>query len=121
MAKLPVKEAHFQAALIEAAQLFKWTVWHVSDSRKQAGGTLVGDSRTAGLPDLILAHPTHGVMFWELKSDKGTIRPNQTAALTVLAEAFKAQGTHPDEVSLRVGVRRPADWNQLVQILKEGP
>ena len=70
-----VTEKEFQSVVIDAARLFHWSVWHVPDSRMQAGGKLVGSALAAGLPDLILVHRAFGFVFAELKRQKGKIRP----------------------------------------------
>ena len=62
-----ISEAALQKSLIEVAELHNWLVWHDNDSRRN----------NAGLPDLICAHPSHGVCFIELKSERGYLRPEQ--------------------------------------------
>jgi len=61
-------EADVQRVVVEAAELCGWLVAHHPDSRKAI---------SAGLPDLILAHPSGRVAMWEIKSAKGRLRPAQ--------------------------------------------
>lgn len=45
-----------------------WTWHHETDSRRSK----------AGFPDLVMLHPRWGVLLWrELKSEKGRVRPDQ--------------------------------------------
>lgn len=62
-----ISELALQKSLIEVAEMYGWQVWHDNDSRRN----------NAGLPDLICAHPVHGVVFVELKSERGYLRPAQ--------------------------------------------
>lgn len=61
-------ERDFQAHVIEVALRHGWLVHHVHDSRKS-----IGD----GFPDLVLVRPGSPVLFIELKSERGRIRPEQ--------------------------------------------
>ena len=62
-----ISEAALQKSLIEVAEMHGWMVHHETDSRRS----------NPGLPDLICAHPNHGVVFIELKSERGYLRPAQ--------------------------------------------
>jgi hypothetical protein len=63
-----VTEAELQQLLIDAAELNGWLVFHDNDSRRNV----------AGFPDLVLVHGRHGrVLFLELKSEIGRLRPEQ--------------------------------------------
>lgn len=101
-------EASFQRAVIQYARLQGFRVAHVHDSRRQvAPGVLVGDRDAAGIPDLIMVRG-ETLVFAELKSAKGRLRPEQTAwldALVVVAEAA------PENVKIRVW--SPASWADI--------
>ncbi len=101
-------EASFQRAVIEYARLQGFRVGHVHDSRRQVRpGVLVGDRDAAGIPDLIMVRG-ETVVFAELKSAKGRLRPEQTAwldALVVVAEAA------PEHVKIRVW--SPLSWADI--------
>jgi hypothetical protein len=98
-------EASFQAAVIEVAERYGWTVGHVHDSRRQVRpGVLVGDARAAGIPDLILVHPGQRRVLWrELKTDTGRLRSAQIVWLRQLELA-----------GADVDVWRPKDWDRVV-------
>lgn len=62
-----ISEAALQRSLLEVADHYGWTTHHEEDSRRSK----------PGLPDLICAHPVHGVVFIELKSESGYLKPSQ--------------------------------------------
>jgi len=68
-------EAELQTAIIDVAELAGWLVFHDHDSRRNP----------AGLPDLILVKPPR-VVFLELKTDTGRLRPEQQTWLEALAD-----------------------------------
>jgi hypothetical protein len=79
-----VTERQLQDAVIEAAKMFGWLHYHTHDSRRSA----------AGFPDLVLAR-RRDVLFVELKSEKGRLRPEQEAWMKAIGSVF---------------VWRPQDW-----------
>lgn len=98
-----ISEQAFQNSLVEVAEYHRWQVHHETDSRRSK----------PGLPDLICAHPEHGVVFVELKSERGYLRPEQKEWRDVLvaggaryyvfrprdrfvADAMFARGEWPD-------------------------
>ncbi len=72
-----VTEEGFQRTVMECAGHLGWEVWHDQDSRKNA----------PGLPDLVCIHPDHGVVWLELKTMKGRIRPHQKYWIDLLTRA----------------------------------
>ena len=74
---LPViTEKEFMDEVVETAQLGGWLVYHTYDSRRSQ----------AGFPDLVMVR--HGrVIFAELKSEKGRIRPEQQLWLDELMKS----------------------------------
>jgi hypothetical protein len=62
-----VTEAQLQDAIEGMAERLGWESWHDRDSRRNK----------AGLPDLLLVHPDHGVRWLELKTMRGRVRPQQ--------------------------------------------
>lgn len=66
-------EAALQQLLIDAAELNGWLVFHDNDSRRNA----------AGFPDLVLVKPPR-VLFLELKSEVGRVRPEQHVWMAAL-------------------------------------
>ena len=101
-----VNEASWQSVVCDYARLRGWRWWHFADSRRQAGGRLVGDVGAAGFPDLVLAHPVHGVVFAELKGPKGRLTAVQVDVLDTLVAA-----------GARVRVWRPDDWHDVRKVL----
>lgn len=87
-----VSEKDFQAALVDYARLRGWMVYHTYDSRRSV----------PGFPDLVLVHPVRGVMFRELKTDKGRVSKAQR---DWLAAINKAGGD--------AGLWRPRDWPDI--------
>jgi len=85
------------AAVIELATLAGWLVFHPYDSRRSA----------PGYPDLTLCKPGHAVIFAELKTAKGRLRPDQRRWLAALGDC-------PGVVA---AVWRPSDWPAIVTAL----
>jgi hypothetical protein len=82
-------EAELQRMVTDLAKWAGWACWHDNDSRRN----------TAGWPDLVLVHTRTGrLIFVELKSDKGRIRPEQHMWLRLLGIQHTAV------------VWRPQDW-----------
>jgi hypothetical protein len=68
-------EAALQQAVIDLARWCGYLHWHDNDSRRNL----------RGFPDLVLIHRTNGrLIFAELKSEKGRIRPEQQVWLETL-------------------------------------
>ena len=70
-------ESEFQTAVVELARWTGWLVFHDYDSRRN----------TAGFPDLVLVHPQRGVLFCELKTEKGVVSGAQQRWLDTLTAA----------------------------------
>lgn len=89
-----MSEAQLQEAVIDAAHLFGWLVHHVKPARTPDGKWLTRIQGDRGFPDLVLAR-TGEVLFVELKSAKGRVRPEQQEWLDRLPRSL---------------VWRPEDW-----------
>jgi len=94
-----ILEKDFQDTVVEYAHLCGWMTYHTHDSRRS----------DAGFPDLTMVRGTR-LIFAELKSQKGTIRPAQEAWLQRL------QGVPAVEVYLW----RPTDWDDIEKVLLGG-
>ena len=82
-------EAALQQAIIDLARWCGYLHWHDNDSRRNL----------PGFPDLVLIHTRTGrLIFIEVKSDKGRLRPKQQVWLELL-------GIHHE-----VYVWRPVHW-----------
>lgn len=107
-------ETAFRATVIEAAERLGWKLWSVNDSVYRA---LVVAARElgihftppkSGLPDLLMVRGDR-LMFVELKSNTGTVRPEQR-------EWLDALGAVPYPVEVHVW--RPRMWNEVEEILR---
>lgn len=83
-------EAAFQAAVLQLAELRGWRWYHSHDSRRDP----------AGFPDLVLVRGWV-ILFVELKSERGRLRPEQEEWRNALLSAT----TH------HVHVWRPSNWD----------
>lgn len=73
-----MSEATFQARVLAHAKTLGWHCYHTHDSRRSQ----------PGFPDLVLVHEVQGrVLYRELKTQQGRIRPEQTAWLRLLTAA----------------------------------
>ena len=106
-------EAQFQRSVIELAQLNGWKVAHFRPAQNGRGNwrtPVAADG--AGFPDLVLVRDR--VIFAELKTDRGRVRPEQQAWLDALTEArVKAQTSGV----LDVVIWRPKDWPDILATL----
>ena len=89
-------ERGFQATVIALAKLYKWLVYHTHDSRRSQ----------AGFPDLVLVKSPR-IIYAELKTSRGKVRPEQVAWL----EALRACGCD-------ARLWRPEDWPEIERTLK---
>lgn len=75
-ATLPMTEAELQSVIIDACGYLGLPVFHIRDSRRNMG---------EGFPDLCIADYRAGtVRFWELKTERGVVRPKQQEWLAAL-------------------------------------
>lgn len=111
-----VTEKQFQTRLIQAARLHEWKICHFADSRKQVKpGVFVGDKDASGFPDLAAAHPKHGFICIELKTELGKLKDEQAQWLDALyrsgVRSFVARPSMEREVLeyFRLGFPDPLD------------
>ncbi len=110
--KLPaLSEAQFQFQVLEAARLHGWHAAHFRRVRVQRrNGSVYYETPVAadgtGWPDLVLVK--HRVLFVELKTNVGRLRPEQVQWLDRLTAAGQT-----------VLLWRPRDWDEVVRILSE--
>jgi hypothetical protein len=102
-------EAAWQQAVVDLATLYRWTVLHLNDARREVvrddgERLLIGDQDAAGLPDLLLVRER--CVWIELKSATGRLRPSQKRIL----EALRAAGQE-------VYVWRPAHLEEAKAVL----
>jgi hypothetical protein len=92
-----VTEAELQALIVEVAELHDWLVFHDNDSRRNV----------AGWPDLVCVKPPR-VLFLELKSATGQIRPEQEVWMSALSKCD----------TIASGIVRPNQVDQVLDYLK---
>lgn len=89
-----MSEREFQKHVVDGLKQRGFIVWVVPNMRMTV----------AGLPDVIAVHPDRApLLMWELKTQKGRIRPAQKAALACL---MKIPG-------IDARIVRPSDWPTL--------
>jgi hypothetical protein len=91
-----ISEKEFQAQILQLARLAGWKAYHTFDSRRS----------TAGFPDLVLVRPPV-VLFVELKSEEGKLRPEQKAWLEVLSRCERVEAR----------LWRPGMWPEIERVL----
>lgn len=102
-----VRETDFQTAVIDLAHVHGWIAAHFRPAQTPTGQWITPVAADGkGFPDLVLAHPKHGVLFRELKSDHGRLTREQRDWLTVLRRA-----------GADAAVWRPCDWPTIMQRL----
>ena len=107
----PVYEADLQQAVIDLAHLLRWRVAHFRPAMTRGRWSTPVSADGAGFPDLVLVRGGH-VIFAELKSAKGHVRPEQTEWLNALRLA--------DGPTCSTYTWRPADWfaGRIEEVLK---
>jgi hypothetical protein len=95
-----VREADFLRAVTDLATLAHWLVYHTYDSRRSQ----------AGFPDLVLVRGEK-LIFAELKTNRGRVRPSQWEWLNALTDIAQGQSR------VSIYLWRPRDWDSIVGIL----
>jgi len=103
-------EKAWQTYVVDLAKWNGWHVYHPLPVRNEKGVWRTATQGDTGFPDLVLAHPTRGVIFAELKSATGRLSDNQIQWIGTL----KAAGAE-------VYVWRPSDRPQVTEILTKDP
>lgn len=89
-------EKDFQTQVIDFARRLGWHCWFVWNSKHSP----------AGWPDLALARPPRFLLA-ELKSQRGTLKPEQSEAIALLRQC-----------GLAVHVWRPNQWPEIEAALR---
>jgi len=79
-----ISERAFQQAVVELATMTGWMVNHQLPAQNANGRWRTPTQGHIGFPDLVLAHPTRGVIFAELKSAVGRVSEAQRSWLDTL-------------------------------------
>ena len=93
-----ITEKAFLAQVVQAARLYKWMVYHTFNSMHSE----------RGYPDLTLCKPGHGVLFIELKTERGRVSSSQQQWL----DALQASGAE-------VYVWRPSQLDDIISRLQQ--
>lgn len=102
-------EAEFQHAIVQLAGYLGWTYYHARPAQRDGRWATHFDG-APGFPDLVLVHPDRGVIFAEIKTDRGRVTPGQRLWLNRL-----------DEAGQNAVVWRPQDWQTITDTLKGNP
>lgn len=96
-------ERDWQRQVTDLAELYGWTWAHFRPAQTAKGWrTPVSGPGGAGFPDLVLWRPGDRVIFVELKTDRGTVRPEQREVLVGL-----------DLAGVQAQVWRPRDFEDV--------
>jgi hypothetical protein len=104
-------ESDFLKAVTDLAAWCGWYVYHATPALTPNGKWRTHYLGNAGFPDLVLVHRDKppGVIFAELKTERGKITPGQRAWLNML-----------DDAGAYAVTWRPQDWDEITDILR-GP
>ena len=104
--QLDINEAEFQRAVVKVARLYGWLVDHTPPMRN-AGGDIYTGGLTGKTDLLLLSQKGKGIIFAELKTQKGKMSA--------------AQCSFQDVVNMNGGehyIWRPGDWDAIVERLR---
>jgi hypothetical protein len=91
-----MSERELLRSVLDEMELRGWLVAHFHDSRRDVGrGQLVGDSASAGFPDIVAVRGER-ILFAELKTEKGKLGELQAAWLGALEKAALGAYWHVD-------------------------
>jgi hypothetical protein len=106
-------EAHLLTAVLDLCKLLHLRVAHFRPARTDRGWRTAVQGDGAGWPDLVIVGPG-GVIYRELKTDRGRISPVQADWLVALVDAGQDAGTwRPEDLASRrierelLALRRP--------------
>ncbi len=102
-------ERQFQDKVIAMAIMYGWKVQHSRPAMLPGGGWATHIQGHVGFPDLVLANRHRGVIYAELKSERGKVSPSQADWLETLTAA--------SAVSSETFLWRPNDFQFIVKRL----
>jgi hypothetical protein len=103
-----MSEADFMSTVISAARLFGWRTAHFRAARAKNGWRTPVQADGKGFPDLVMAHPRHGLIVRELKANGASKVTKEQAEWLSLFET----------VGISAGVWRPDDWDEIEATLR---
>jgi hypothetical protein len=98
LADMLTSEAGWQRCVTDLCDVLGLPWYHANQPQRDRGG----------FPDLVIVQPPF-LRLWELKSQRGRLRPGQAMFLEELARCDR----------LDVRVLRPGDWQAVVQALTQ--
>lgn len=113
MSKIPlwldesISEAQFQRQVLRLAQQLGWLAFHPAKGQYKGGRWVSPTQGDTGFPDLVLCRPPR-LVFAELKSAKGRLRPMQQ----VWRDALQLVP------AVEYYTWRPSDWHAILRILE---
>ncbi len=93
-----VTERAWQRTVLDAAGYLGWRCYHPYDSRRSE----------KGFPDAFCVREGSGALVFEFKTERGRIRPEQHEWLALMNSVS----------GIRALVARPADWDEIEQLLR---
>ena len=100
-------EEEFLHAVMGLAAWAGWRRYHPRPARYKDGRHATHYSGEQGFPDLVLAHPRRGVIFAELKTEKGRLSEPQKLWIEELTaggvEAYVWRPSDLEEIKKRLG------------------
>jgi hypothetical protein len=102
-----LSEKAFQTAIMDLAAWYGWRRFHPRTVQVMKGAHLTPYLGEAGFPDLVLVHRQRGVIFAELKAQKG--RP------TAAQELWRAD---LEQAGAEYHLWRPSDWWSIEKRLR---
>jgi len=104
---LDVSERVFQDQVEHIAKMNGWQTFHPAPHQVRAG---VWRTDGQGFPDLVLAHPDRGLIFAELKTERGNVSAAQKVwarAILPHAEWYLWRPSQLELIAKRLGSRKP--------------
>jgi hypothetical protein len=98
-------ESAFVRQVLQLAHLFRWRAVHFRPARTARGWRTAVQGDGVGFVDVILCRER--VVFAELKTDRGRLRPEQIEWIS----ALRVTGQE-------VYVWRPSMWDQIAEVLR---
>ncbi len=99
-------KSEFTDQILELAGLLGWRRAHFRAAQTIHGWRTPVSGDGKGFPDLVLAKPGRGVIFAEIKADKGSLSPEQK----LWQDCLKAAGA-------QVFIWRPKDLGEIAHLL----
>jgi hypothetical protein len=102
-------ESILQSQVIQLAKMNGFRVHHARPVQQANGRWLTAIAGDAGFPDLVLAHPERGVLFLELKAEKGKLSEAQIQwghSLSKFVEYYLIRPQDLEKLAKRLGAPR---------------